>query len=71
MACHRTFFANQPANGCPDGQSEEPKLCCELRFRPYQNRTFTALGLGIPSTLGVLRYAAYEWTERARWLQVS
>lgn len=70
MACHRTFFADQPANGCPNGHTEEPKLCCELRFRPYQNRTFTALRLEAPSTFGVLRYAAYEWTDRGRWSQV-
>ncbi|KAI6183495.1 hypothetical protein M3Y97_00495200 [Aphelenchoides bicaudatus] len=71
MACHRTFFADQPANGCPNGHAEEPKLCCELRFQPYQNKTFTALKLESSSTFGVLRYAAYEWTDRGRWSQTD
>lgn len=42
-----------------------------MRFRAYQNRTFTALKLESPTTFGILRYAAYEWTERARWAQVD
>ncbi|KAI6232907.1 hypothetical protein M3Y99_00977700 [Aphelenchoides fujianensis] len=70
-ACHRTFFADQPAVGCPQGHAEEPKLCCELRFRAYQNRTFTAVRLESPTTFAVLRYAAFEWNERGRWTQAD
>ncbi|KAI6219696.1 hypothetical protein M3Y95_01094100 [Aphelenchoides besseyi] len=70
-ACYRTFFADQPSIGCPSGHAEEPKLCCELRFRPFQNRTFTAVRLETPTTFAVLRYAAYEWSERGRWTQAD
>uniref|UniRef100_A0A7E4W4V1 Glyco_hydro_65N domain-containing protein n=1 Tax=Panagrellus redivivus TaxID=6233 RepID=A0A7E4W4V1_PANRE len=42
------------------------RLCCNLKFRPYQNRTFTALKLGAPSTFAVLQYSAFSWVE-GRW----
>uniref|UniRef100_A0A914YR33 Uncharacterized protein n=1 Tax=Panagrolaimus superbus TaxID=310955 RepID=A0A914YR33_9BILA len=65
-ACHRTFFSDQPATGCPTGSGGEPRLCCELKFRPYENRTFTALRLEAPTTFAVLRYSAFSW-ENGRW----
>lgn len=64
-ACHRTFFPDQPTTGCPSG-SNEPRLCCELKFRPYQNRTYTALRLEAPTTFAVLRYSAFSW-DNGRW----
>lgn len=57
----------QPATGCPNGENSSPQLCCELRFRPYQGRTFTALRLEAPTTLAVLRYSAFSWTPKGRW----
>lgn len=69
MACHRTFFADQPTTGCPNGPNE-PRLCCELSFRPYQNRTYTALKLEAPTTFAVLRYAAFQW-ESGRWIEAD
>uniref|UniRef100_A0A914DTN1 VWFD domain-containing protein n=1 Tax=Acrobeloides nanus TaxID=290746 RepID=A0A914DTN1_9BILA len=66
-ACHRTFFDKQPITGCPTITSNSsPKLCCELKFRPYQNRTFTALKLEPASTFAILRYSAFEWSG-GRW----
>ncbi|CAD5217568.1 unnamed protein product [Bursaphelenchus xylophilus] len=70
-ACYRTFFSDQPNVGCPTGHSEEPKLCCELKFRPYQDRTFTAVKLESPTTFAVLEYVAYLWNDKGRWEEMD
>ncbi|KAE9550347.1 hypothetical protein FO519_006430, partial [Halicephalobus sp. NKZ332] len=66
-ACHRTFFDNQPTTGC-SGRNNEPRLCCDVTFQPYQKKTYTALKLGSPSTFAVLRYAAFRW-DSGRWTE--
>ncbi|CAD5213036.1 unnamed protein product [Bursaphelenchus okinawaensis] len=70
-ACYRTFFSDQPNVGCPEGHSEEPKLCCELKFRPFQDRTFTAVKLEAPTTFAVLEYVAYLWNDKGRWEEMD
>lgn len=67
--CHRTFFANQPSGSCPssigssdsDKFSSNSRLCCQLRFRPYQNRIFTALRLEASTTYAVLLHSVYKY----------
>ncbi|KAK0394580.1 hypothetical protein QR680_000816 [Steinernema hermaphroditum] len=65
-SCYRTFFPNQPTGGCRAGNS--PKLCCDVKFKPYQNMSFTAVKLEQPSTFAVFRYASYDWIA-GRWIQ--
>ncbi|KAI1727931.1 type I membrane glycoproteins cell-cell fusogen domain-containing protein [Ditylenchus destructor] len=66
--CYRTFFANQPVNGCAsnekDSSNKSPRLCCQLRFRPKANRTFTAVKLELPTTSAILRYSIYSWQRK-------
>uniref|UniRef100_A0A1I7W7E3 Uncharacterized protein n=1 Tax=Heterorhabditis bacteriophora TaxID=37862 RepID=A0A1I7W7E3_HETBA len=33
-SCYRTFFPNQAPIGCTAGNN--PKLCCDIKFRPYR-----------------------------------
>lgn len=46
----------------------QPRLCCELKFKPYQNRTFTAFKLGPASTFAILRYSTFEWSN-GKWTE--
>jgi hypothetical protein len=64
--CHRTFFANQPTGRhCSkrDQHSSTARLCCQLRFRPYQGRTFTALRLENAVSSVLLQYSQWGWRE--------
>uniref|UniRef100_A0A1I7YXN1 CA domain-containing protein n=1 Tax=Steinernema glaseri TaxID=37863 RepID=A0A1I7YXN1_9BILA len=65
-SCYRTFFPNQPSGGCRPGSA--PKLCCDVKFKPYQNMSFTAVKLEQPTTFAVFRYASYDWVA-GRWIQ--
>lgn len=67
--CHRTFFANQPSGSCPssinandnDKFSSNSRLCCQLRFRPYKNRIFTAIRLEASTTYAILQHSIYKY----------
>ncbi|UMM16408.1 hypothetical protein L5515_013428 [Caenorhabditis briggsae] len=66
-ACYRTFFPNQTPIGCSEDDS--PKLCCDVRFKPYKNMTFLAVKLEQPTTYATFVYAAYDfvngyWVEK-------
>ncbi|CAI2340745.1 unnamed protein product [Caenorhabditis sp. 36 PRJEB53466] len=66
-SCYRTFFPNQTPIGCSEDDS--PKLCCDVRFKPYKNMTFLAVKLEQPSTYATFVYAAYDfvngyWVEK-------
>lgn len=66
-SCYRTFFPNQTPIGCSEDDS--PKLCCDVRFKPYKNMTFLAVKLEQPTTYATFVYAAYDfvngyWVEK-------
>ncbi|PIC44293.1 hypothetical protein B9Z55_004708 [Caenorhabditis nigoni] len=66
-SCYRTFFPNQTPIGCSEDDS--PKLCCDVRFKPYENLTFLAVKLEQPTTYATFVYAAYDfvngyWVEK-------
>ncbi|EGT52328.1 hypothetical protein CAEBREN_12198 [Caenorhabditis brenneri] len=66
-SCYRTFFPNQTPIGCSEDDS--PKLCCDVRFKPYRNMTFLAVKLEQPTTYATFVYAAYDfvngyWVEK-------
>ena len=68
-ACHHTFFDNQPSTGC-SGMDVQPRLCCDISFRPYQNKVYTALKLEDPSLYVSFRYASYQW-EAGKWTETE
>lgn len=56
-ACYRTFFSTVGEEGCPNRKtSAHSRLCCELRFRPYNGQSYTALRLDVPSRTASLQY---------------
>ncbi|KAL3101965.1 hypothetical protein niasHS_003374 [Heterodera schachtii] len=62
--CHRTFFSNQPTGQHCSGKevaSSTARLCCQLRFRPFQNRHFTALRLENAVTSALIQYSQWKW----------
>ncbi|CAA91123.1 Protein kinase domain-containing protein [Caenorhabditis elegans] len=66
-SCYRTFFPNQTPIGC--SEDDIPKLCCDVRFKPYKNMTFLAVKLEQPTTYATFVYAAYDfvngyWVEK-------
>ncbi|CAI4231774.1 unnamed protein product [Auanema sp. JU1783] len=67
-SCYRTFFPNQSPIGCDAGSS--PKLCCDVKFRPYRNQSFTAVKLEQPSTFATFVYTAYDFSH-GRWHEMD
>ncbi|CAI5441099.1 unnamed protein product [Caenorhabditis angaria] len=65
-SCYRTFFPNQTPIGCSEDDS--PKLCCDVKFKPYKNLTFTAVKLEQPSTYATFVYTAYDFVN-GRWVE--
>ncbi|CAI5453464.1 unnamed protein product [Caenorhabditis angaria] len=65
-SCYRTFFPNQIPIGCSENDS--PKLCCDVKFKPYKNLTFTAVKLEQPSTYATFVYTAYDF-ENGKWVE--
>ncbi|VDK51925.1 unnamed protein product [Anisakis simplex] len=65
-SCYRTFHASQSDAGCAPGS--QSKLCCEVSFRPYKNRSYMAVKLEQPSTFVVFKYVAYDYTA-GRWVE--
>ena len=43
-ACYQLFHTHQSAPGCDAGTNS--RVCCTLKLRPYQDKTFWALSLG-------------------------
>ncbi|CAB3405205.1 unnamed protein product [Caenorhabditis bovis] len=65
-SCYRTFFPNQTPIGCSEDDS--PKLCCDVRFKPYKNLTFLAVKLEQPTTYATFVYTAYDFVN-GRWIE--
>ncbi|KAL6734467.1 hypothetical protein Aduo_005005 [Ancylostoma duodenale] len=65
-SCYRTFLPNQSPIGCPAGSNA--KLCCDVKFRPYRNQTYTAVKLEQPSTFATFVYTAYDYSN-GRWIE--
>uniref|UniRef100_A0A8R1TJN2 Uncharacterized protein n=1 Tax=Onchocerca volvulus TaxID=6282 RepID=A0A8R1TJN2_ONCVO len=64
--CFRTFHPNQADTGCSPGS--QSKLCCEVNFTPYQNKSYTAIKLEQPTTFVIFKYVAYDYTA-GRWIE--
>uniref|UniRef100_A0A915Q164 Uncharacterized protein n=1 Tax=Setaria digitata TaxID=48799 RepID=A0A915Q164_9BILA len=64
--CFRTFHPNQADTGCLPGS--QSKLCCEVSFAPYQNKSFVAVKLEQPTTFVTFKYVAYDYTA-GRWIE--
>ncbi|PAV64326.1 hypothetical protein WR25_25393 [Diploscapter pachys] len=64
QTCYRTFFPNQAPIGC--AEEDIPKMCCELKFRPLDNETYTAVKLEQPSTFATFEYKAYDYV-KGKW----
>ncbi|VDP14611.1 unnamed protein product [Onchocerca flexuosa] len=58
--CFRTFHPNQADTGCSPGS--QSKLCCEVSFTPYQNKSYVAIKLEQPTTFVTFKYVAYDYT---------
>ncbi|VDM61905.1 unnamed protein product [Angiostrongylus costaricensis] len=65
-SCYRTFLPNQSPIGCPTGSNA--KLCCDVKFRPYRNQTYTAVKLEQPTTFATFVYTAYDYNN-GRWIE--
>uniref|UniRef100_A0A183C0X9 HAP2-GCS1 domain-containing protein n=1 Tax=Globodera pallida TaxID=36090 RepID=A0A183C0X9_GLOPA len=67
--CHRTFFANQPTGrhcSGKDASASTARLCCQLRFRPFQSRHFTALRLESAVTSALVQYSQWTWRDNGQ-----
>ncbi|KAM3719533.1 Cell fusion protein [Dirofilaria immitis] len=64
--CFRTFHPNQADTGCLSGS--QSKLCCEINFTPYQNKSYMAMKLEQPTTFVTFNYVAYDYTA-GRWVE--
>ncbi|KAL3994292.1 Type I membrane glycoproteins cell-cell fusogen family protein [Acanthocheilonema viteae] len=64
--CFRTFHPNQADTGCLPGS--QSKLCCEISFIPYQNKSYVAMKLEQPTTFVTFKYVAYDYTA-GRWIE--
>nr|CDJ83124.1 CRE-AFF-1 protein [Haemonchus contortus] len=65
-SCYRTFLPNQSPVGCPAGSNA--KLCCDVKFRPYRNQTYTAVKVEQPTTFATFVYTAYDYSN-GRWME--
>lgn len=65
-SCFRTFHPNQADTGCSTGS--QSKLCCEINFTPYRNKTYMAVKLEQPTTFAIFKYVAYDYTA-GRWIE--
>ncbi|VDN04610.1 unnamed protein product [Thelazia callipaeda] len=65
-SCFRTFHPNQADTGCTSGS--QSKLCCEVSFSSYQNKSYTAVKLEQPTTFIIFKYVAYDYTA-GRWIE--
>ncbi|GMS99186.1 hypothetical protein PENTCL1PPCAC_21361, partial [Pristionchus entomophagus] len=59
--CYRTYFDKQPSTSCPIEAAMGSHLCCELKFAPFENITYTAIQLGSPMTYAVFMYTSYDY----------
>ncbi|GMR36472.1 hypothetical protein PMAYCL1PPCAC_06667, partial [Pristionchus mayeri] len=66
--CYRTFFPNQSNKSCETSSPMGSNLCCDLKFNPYENKTYTAVRLGEPATFAIFTYVSYDYSANS-WIE--
>ncbi|KAF8366023.1 hypothetical protein PRIPAC_83852 [Pristionchus pacificus] len=61
--CYRTLFSHQSNTSCASSSQLGSNLCCELSFKPYENKMYMAFKLEEhPIALAIFKYAAYNYS---------
>ncbi|CAJ0567449.1 unnamed protein product, partial [Mesorhabditis spiculigera] len=63
--CYRTYHPHQNGIGCLGNKNSE--VCCKVSIDPYMDWQYTAVQIGQPDTILVLRYRIFEQSRGGRW----